>query len=232
MGANSEIADLNKKLRDLASQPREKEYIYIRDNYTPSYNGDVYSLNLEIEALRRENRELKDKIAKLSQGQDCSLMAKERFVTIFSLKSMLYKTYLGDELMTQAEMMDLKGFIEPFISNNRTMLPLRYVALSLGLDVDWNHSTRTATFTNRDSSNALNPGKITINANTLEMKDQYGNKIAVDSKPMLKNGRFYISITNLTKAFGGTNGNLADGVRNTIEWDSQGRRVLVYKYSK
>lgn len=232
MGANSEIADLNKKLRDLASQPREKEYIYIRDNYTPSYNGDVYSLNLEIEALRRENRELKDKIAKLSQGQDCSLMAKERFVTIFSLKSMLYKTYLGDELMTQAEMMDLKGFIEPFISNNRTMLPLRYVALSLGLDVDWNHSTRTATFTNRDSSNALNPGKITINANTLEMKDQYGNKIAVDSKPMLKNGRFYISITNLTKAFGGTNGNLADGIRNTIEWDSQGRRVLVYKYSK
>ena len=234
--ANSEIADLNEKLKKLESQPREKEYIkeyiYVRDNYTPSYNGDVSSLNLEIEALRRENRELKDKIAKLSQGQDCSLMAKERFVTIFSLKSMLYKTYLGDELITQAEMMDLKGFIEPFISNNRTMLPLRYVALSLGLDVDWNHSTRTATFTNRDSGNALNPGKITINANTLEMKDQYGNNIAVDSKPMLKNGRFYISITNLTKAFGGTNGNLADGVRNTIEWDSQGRRVLVYKYSK
>lgn len=234
--ANSEIADLNEKLKRLESQPREKEYIkeyiYVRDNYTPSYNGDVSSLNLEIEALRRENRELKDKIAKLSQGQDCSLMAKERFVTIFSLKSMLYKTYLGDELMTQAEMMDLKGFIEPFISNNRTMLPLRYVALSLGLDVDWNNSTRTATFTNRDSGNALNPGKITINANTLEMKDQYGNNIAVDSKPMLKNGRFYISITNLTKAFGGTNGNLADGVRNTIEWDSQGRRVLVYKYSK
>lgn len=234
--ANSEIADLNEKLKKLESQPREKEYIkeyiYVRDNYTPSYNGDVSSLNLEIEALRRENRELKDKIAKLSQGQDCSLMAKERFVTIFSLKSMLYKTYLGDELMTQAEMMDLKGFIEPFISNNRTMLPLRYVALSLGLDVDWNNSTRTATFTNRDSGNALNPGKITINANTLEMKDQYGNNIAVDSKPMLKNGRFYISITNLTKAFGGTNGNLADGVRNTIEWDSQGRRVLVYKYSK
>ena len=234
--ANGEIADLNEKLKRLESQPREKEYIkeyiYVRDNYTPSYNGDVSSLNLEIETLRRENRELKDKIAKLSQGQDCSLMAKERFVTIFSLKSMLYKTYLGDELMTQAEMMDLKGFIEPFISNNRTMLPLRYVALSLGLDVDWNHSTRTATFTNRDSGNALNPGKITINANTLEMKDQYGNNIAVDSKPMLKNGRFYISITNLTKAFGGTNGNLKDGVRNTIEWDSQGRRVLVYKYSK
>ena len=230
--ANKQIVELIEKLNNVPSQPREKEYIYVRDNYTPSYNGDVSSLNLEIESLRRENRELKDKIAKLSQGQDCSLMAKERFVTIFSLKSMLYKTYLGDELMTQAEMMDLKGFIEPFISNNRTMLPLRYVALSLGLDVDWNHSTRTATFTNRDSGNALNPGKITINANTLEMKDQYGNNIAVDSKPMLKNGRFYISITNLTKAFGGTNGNLADGVRNTIEWDSQGRRVLVYKYSK
>lgn len=230
--ANKQIVELIEKLNNVPSQPREKEYIYVRDNYTPSYNGDVSSLNLEIEALRRENRELKDKIAKLSQGQDCSLMAKERFVTIFSLKSMLYKTYLGDELMTQAEMMDLKGFIEPFISNNRTMLPLRYVALSLGLDVDWNHSTRTATFTNRDSGNALNPGKITINANTLEMKDQYGNNITVDSKPMLKNGRFYISITNLTKAFGGTNGNLADGVRNTIEWDSQGRRVLVYKYSK
>ena len=85
--ANKKIVELIEKLNNVPSQPREKEYIYVRDSYTPSYNGDVSSLNLEIEALRRENRELKDKIAKLSQGQDCSLMAKERFVTIFSFLS-------------------------------------------------------------------------------------------------------------------------------------------------
>lgn len=132
--------------------------------------------------------------------------------------------------MTQAEMTDFKGYIKPFISNNRTMLPMRYTALSLGLDVYWNENTRTATFVNSGFNNKLNSGSITINANTLEMKDQYGKVINVDSKPILKEGRFYVSISNIIKAFGGTQGYIDDGVKNTIEWNPATQNVLVYKY--
>lgn len=113
------------------------------------------------------------------------------------------------------------------------MIPLRYVALSLGLEVDWNSKTRVATFTNtKDRHNVLNVGKVTVSADTLEMKDQNGKVIAVDSKPVLKDGRFYVSLTNLTRAFGGTNGTTTDRVKNTIEWDAKDKKILVYKYVK
>lgn len=126
-------------------------------------------------------------------------------------------------------MTDSKGYLKPFISNNRTMLPIRYLALSLGMDVDWNLKTRTATFSNYKGNNALSRGKVTINADTLEMKDQTGKLINVDAKPVLINGRFYVSITNVTRAFGGSNGNVNDGIKNTIEWSPMNRQVLVYK---
>lgn len=58
------------------------------------------------------------------------------------------------------------------------------------MDVNWDSKTRTATFSNYKNNNALKYGKVTINADTLEMKDQNGRIIYVDAKPVLINGRF------------------------------------------
>lgn len=229
------IKQLEERIKYLESRPREKEYVYVRERDTsPRYDSRDYDrLRSENESLRKENRELRDKIKELEKATKCDPMSyKEKYVTVFSLDSILYKTFLDEELMTQAEMTDFKGYIKPFISNSRTMLPMRYIALSLGLDVNWDNATRTATFTNSGKYNVLNPTQVSVSADTLEMKDQFGNVINVDSKPILKEGRFYISITNLIKALGGTNGNIEDGVKNTIEWDQFSRRVLVYKYAK
>ena len=221
--AEEQIKKLNEKIYTLETKPQ------YNDRYYPSYiYVDRYTTNPRLE---KENKDLEEKIKYLKQqGKNCD---KENYVTVFQINSILYKTYVGDELLTQGEMTDFKGFIKPFIVNDRTMIPLRYVALALGLEVDWNNDTRTATFTNtQDRHNVLNVGKVTINADTLEMKDQNGKVIAVDSKPILREGRFYVSLTNLTKAFGGTNGTTTDGVKNTIEWDNKDKKVLVYKYVK
>lgn len=219
-----EIKKLNEKINTLETKSTDN------DRYYPSYiYVDRYITNPRLE---RENRDLEEKVKKLTQ-ENLYNQGKEKYVTVFQINSILYKTYVADELLTQGEMTDFKGFIKPFIVNDRTMIPLRYVSLSLGLEVDWNNETRTATFTNiQDRHNALKTGKITINADTLEMKDQNGKVIAVDSKPILREGRFYVSLTNLTRAFGGTNGTTTDGVKNTIEWDNKDKKVLVYKYVK
>ena len=246
--ANNKIEGLNKKLKESESKPTrtEKEYVYIRDPYERDFRnryerdcGDYYRLERDYMALKKENKELldeikklKDRVYNLTEESNRYKYYKEDYVTLFSLDSFLYKTFLGTELMTQAEMTDFKGYIKPFISNSRTMLPMRYTALSLGLDVYWNNATRTATFVNSGMNNALIPGTITINANTLEMKNQYGQVINVDSKPVLKEGRFYVSIANIIKAFGGTQGYIDDGVKNTIEWNPATQNVLVYKYIK
>ena len=231
--AEQKIRDLETRIRVIESAPREKEYIkeyiYVKDRDSRN-NSDCDGLRRENDRLRREIEELRNKIAYLERTGNGADSYKEKYVTIFSLDSILYKTYLDEELMTQAEMTDFNGYIKPFVANNRTMLPMRYIALSLGLDVNWDNDTRTATFTNNGRYNALNPGQVTVNADTFEMRDQYGQLVDVDSKPIIKDGRIYISITNLIKAFGGSNGNLEDGIKNTVEWDQNQRRVLVYKY--
>lgn len=154
------------------------------------------------------------------------------YMTVFKFDSNSYQNYINDKYISKVEMYDEVGSIKPFISNDRTMLPIRYVAEALGMEVNWDQATRTATFTNKAGNNALNVGSVTINAKTLEMRNQYKTLIPVDSKPILINGRFYVSVTNIIKAFGGTHGTVEDGMRNTIEWDKNNSRVLIYKNSR
>lgn len=154
------------------------------------------------------------------------------YMTVFKFDSNSYQNYINNKYISKVEMYDEVGLIKPFISNDRTMLPIRYVAEALGMEVNWDQATRTATFTNKAGNNALNVGSVTINAKTLEMRNQYKTVIPVDSKPILINGRFYVSVTNIIKAFGGTHGTVEDGMRNTIEWDKNNSRVLIYKNSR
>lgn len=154
------------------------------------------------------------------------------YMTVFKFDSHSYQNYINDKYISKVEMSDAIGSIKPFISNDRTMLPIRYVAEALGMEVNWDQATATATFTNKAGNNALNVGSVTINAKTLEMRNQYKTVIPVDSKPILINGRFYVSVTNIIKAFGGTHGTVEDGMRNTIEWDKNNSRVLIYKNSR
>ena len=236
------IKELEKQLSDNEDKYNREREEWIRDRYfyrdryiqeqrQLSYVHDKENRELKDnnKDLKNRNKVLEERIAELNRNRNNYGYFRDDYVTIFSLDSQLYKTYSSNEFLTQAEMTDSKGYLKPFISNNRTMLPIRYLALSLGMDVDWNSKTRTATFSNYKGNNALSRGKVTINADTLEMKDQTGKLINVDAKPVLINGRFYVSITNVTRAFGGSNGNVNDGIKNTIEWSPINRQVLVYK---
>lgn len=236
------IKELEKQLSDNEDKYNREREEWIRDRYfyrdryiqeqrQLSYAHDKENRDLKDnnKDLKNRNKVLEERIAELNRNRNNYGYFRDDYVTIFSLDSQLYKTYSSNEFLTQAEMTDSKGYLKPFISNNRTMLPIRYLALSLGMDVDWNSKTRTATFSNYKGNNALSRGKVTINADTLEMKDQTGKLINVDAKPVLINGRFYVSITNVTRAFGGSNGSVNDGIKNTIEWSPINRQVLVYK---
>ena len=230
--SDKKIKDLNNKVDELNRRHTEGDYPY---DYFYFRNLDrrSYALGRENYELQEKNKDLKKEIEELKERQPLGpRTVKEDYVTVFQIKNDTYKTYLNSELLNQNEMLDAKGFISPFIKENRTMLPIRYVATALGLNVHWDREARIATFTNSGNNNALKPSKVTINANTFEMKDKSGNIIYVDSKPILKNGRFFVSISNISKAFGGSHGTTTDGVKNTIEWDNYNKKVLVYKFTK
>lgn len=110
--------------------------------------------------------------------------------------------------------------VAPFIENDRTMMPLRYVAEALSCDVKWDNKTRTASFT-KDGITA----SIQIDGNEIVLSN--GEKVKMDSKPIIKNDRLCVSLTNVAKVFNLTNGNTKDKIDQNIEWDQDSKTVTI-----
>ena len=111
--------------------------------------------------------------------------------------------------------------VTPVIRNERTMLPLRYVAEAIGADVKWDPETRTATFA-KDGLIA------TIQIDSDEIVLSNGKTVKMDSKPLNINDRILVSVVNVGNVFGLTNGNTLDGVDQDIEWDHDTRTATIY----
>lgn len=110
--------------------------------------------------------------------------------------------------------------VVPVLKNDRLMLPLRSLAEMIGAKVEWDPTTRITTFTN----NSL-VAKIQIDGNEIVLSN--GKVIKMDSKPLNINGRILVSISNVGKVFGLTNGNTKDGIDQDIEWDDANKTVTI-----
>ena len=93
--------------------------------------------------------------------------------------------------------------VEPFITENRTMVPLRFVAEALGADVTWDHDARTAVIrlggqTLRVEIDVLAPG--------------------MDAPAILRDNRTFVPIRFVTEALGGQ-----------VEWDHDNQVVEITK---
>lgn len=102
--------------------------------------------------------------------------------------------------------------VEPFISNNRTMLPIRFVAEALGFKVEWDETTRTVILTNKDTV-----VKIPVDTNQIIVN---GTVFESDVKPIIKSDRTMLPIANIARALG-----LVDG--KDIIWDGTTKEVII-----
>lgn len=102
--------------------------------------------------------------------------------------------------------------VEPFISNNRTMLPIRFVAEALGFKVEWDDPTRTVILTDKDTV-----VKIPVDTNQIIVN---GKVFESDVKPILKSNRTMLPIANIARALG-----LVDG--KDIIWDGTTKEVII-----
>ena len=111
--------------------------------------------------------------------------------------------------------------VTPVIQNDRTMLPLRYVAEALGADVQWDAKTRTARFT-KDGLTA----SIQIDSDEIVLSN--GKTIKMDSKPLNIKDRILVSVTNVANVFGMTNGHTLDSTDQDIEWNQNDKTATIY----
>lgn len=110
--------------------------------------------------------------------------------------------------------------VQPTAINERTMLPIRFVAEAIGATVEWHQDTQSATFT-KDGITAT----ITLGNPVITVSD--GRTIQMDAEPTVISERIFVPLTNISQIFGLTNGDLRDGVDNDIEWDQDNYRVII-----
>ena len=95
--------------------------------------------------------------------------------------------------------------IAPFIYQSRTMLPIRFVAESLGFMVTWDAKTKTVYLVDKE-----NIVQIPVSTNNIVVN---GKSFTSDVKPMIKNNRTMLPVANVARALG-----LEDG--KDILWDA------------
>ena len=109
----------------------------------------------------------------------------------------------------------------PVIKSNRTLLPMRFIAELIGVKVDYDPATRTAIFKKGELT-----AKIQIDGDEILLSN--GEVIKMDTKVLIRNNRILIPITNISKLFGLTNGDVSDGLDQDIEWNSTDRTVTIF----
>ncbi len=84
--------------------------------------------------------------------------------------------------------------VAPIVENDRTLIPIRFIAESLGATVSWNDATQTATLVKDDTNVSIKIGenKITVN----------GSSIPLDVPAQLKNERTLLPLRAVSDAFG------------------------------
>ncbi|BAF59662.1 hypothetical protein PTH_1481 [Pelotomaculum thermopropionicum SI] len=102
----------------------------------------------------------------------------------------------------------------PFLENGRTFVPVRYLALALGVPesgIEWSPSTQTVTLANNGITVTL-----TVGGNILYVN---GQPVTMDVTPLLlPPGRTYLPARYVAQAFG-----------YAVSWDEKERTVIICK---
>lgn len=113
-------------------------------------------------------------------------------------------TYTADGL---AKAMDAETFIE----NDRAFVPVRYLALALGIpdeNIVWSSPSQTVTLSDTDLTVSA-----AVGSSTLYVKEQ---TLKMDVAPLLRDGRTYLPARYIAEAFG-----------YTVDWHQATRSVLI-----
>lgn len=103
----------------------------------------------------------------------------------------------------------------PYISNNRTMLPIGAVAQVIGATVNYSPSTRTAVFTKDNLVVTMNLDTNILLAN--------GSVVTMDAKPEIVNSRAFVPVVFVAQAFGVQNG-------TDIVYDAATQTITKFQY--
>lgn len=191
----------------------EEPYVpgYEEHHYEPSNHSFANSKGYKLSVNKEKKKEEKKGEKKEEKKEE----ATSEFTTLyFYIDKPYYETIIDG----QAHQIPMD--VQPTIINERTMLPIRFVAEAIGAVVEWHQDTKSATFTKGGIT-----ATITLGNSVITVSD--GRTIQMDANPTIINDRIMVPLTNISQIFGLTNGDLRDGINNDIEWDKDNYRVII-----
>jgi hypothetical protein len=98
--------------------------------------------------------------------------------------------------------------VDPVIIEDRTLVPLRFVAEAFGLQPEWHSATRTAMLTAGDFEIRITIGETTAYVD--------GNPLVLDVPATIISERTMVPLRFISEAFGAN-----------VEWDSENRNAII-----
>lgn len=131
---------------------------------------------------------------------------EKRITSVFTIDQKDYSEVVGG--VREDKTMD----VAPFIKDDRTMLPVRYIANAIGAEVNYDPKTRIATFQKYQSVVTLNIDKNVMYVN--------GSPVQLYTKPANVENRIFLPLVNIAQAFG-----LKQG--QNIIWNQEKKTVTI-----
>ena len=204
--------ELEEKIKELEEKQKASE-------------EEIKKLKEELDKKIEEAKKLIEEANKKAKEELEKQVKDEKEFAVFQVDKNFYNIINKDGKTTVY--MDVKTYVD----QGRTMIPVRYIAYTLGFNVEYDNSTREAIFSNKEN-NILAKKTLRLNIDTGVMKGSDGKVYNSDVKPVIINGRIHASISNIAKAFGASHGDIKDGKNQTIEWDNARKAVYVFKNVK
>ncbi len=144
----------------------------------------------------------------------------KKFVIFILLMSMILTTVnlnthaASDNITVKVNGKLIEFDVQPFINeDNRTLVPIRFIAQNLGAEVSWNQELKEVTITKQDTVIKLIIGekKATVNDEVKEF----------DTKAVVIDGRTLVPVRFISQTLG-----------SVVDWDGETRTVLVKKYNE
>lgn len=119
-----------------------------------------------------------------------------------------------EDLSNPQKRKDITLEVAPYIKNNRTFIPVRFVADALGASVEWDAETGTATL--RSEENII---KLTTNDKWMQVSDYkpvVWKKTKMDTAPHIVNNRMFVPIRYI-----------AENLNCDVEWNGKTSTALI-----
>ena len=102
----------------------------------------------------------------------------------------------------------IKSDVAPFIQNDRTMVPIRFISETLGYEVGWNNDARLVTVKGKDTSIELkiDSKKAKVNGKDLEL----------DAPAIIKSERTFVPLRFV-----------AENLKAEVKWDNDNFKVII-----